>query len=92
MQLEQCGLHDRDRQSHVTPPCRSFLGSFEYDDVPESLMYSSDEDEAEAEVKDEDDADDASGDDYDSGDDNDNAQQSVADGMYPKLFGCLFAC
>jgi hypothetical protein len=41
MQLERCGLHHR--QSYVTPPCRSFLGSFEDDDVPEPLVYSSDE-------------------------------------------------
>ncbi len=73
MHLERCGLHDR--QCHLTLPCRSFLGSFEDDDVPEPLVYTSDEDESEAEE--EEDGND-SGDDNDSWDDHDDVQPCVA--------------
>ncbi len=91
MQLERYGLHDR--QSHVTPPCRSFLGSIEDDGVSEPLLYSSDKDESKAEEEeDEDVEDDESGDDNDAGDDTNDAQPSVADGMYPNIIRFLFEC
>ncbi len=62
MQLEQCGL--RDKHSHITATCRTFLGRFPDDDLPESPEDSSDEnaeDDDEEVAKDDDDDDDEDG-------------------------------
>ncbi len=58
MQLERGGLQDK--HSHVTATCRTSLGKFLDDDLPETLVDSSDEDaeeEEEEEEKEEDDED-----------------------------------
>jgi hypothetical protein len=90
MQLERCRLHDK--HSHVTATCRTFLGRFPDNTLPESPEDSSDEDaeEEEEEQDDDDDEDedeeDADDEDDDSGDGNDAiALPSDGDGMYPNL-------
>jgi hypothetical protein len=90
MQLERCELNYK--HSHVTATCRTFIGSFPDDDLPESPEDSSDEDaedEEEEELDDDDeDEDEEEADDMDddSGDCN-NAivLPSDGDGMYPNL-------
>ena len=78
---------------------RPLLGSIEDNDVPELMEYSDDEDESDAEEKEgeEEEGEEEEGEEEedDSGDDNDSdadddAQPSVADGMYPNLFMFLF--
>ena len=86
MQLEWSALHDK--ESHVTPPRRSLLGSFEDNNLPPELI---DSDEADAEEEDGDDEEDD-----DSGDDNahdsvEDAQQSVDEGFSHNILISLFA-
>ena len=67
MQLELCGLHDR--QSHVAPPRRSLLGSIDDNNIPPELIDSGEADEEE-EDDDDNDNDNDDDDDDDSRDDN----------------------
>ena len=91
MQLERCGFHDR--ESHVTPPRRSLLGSIEDKNIPTEP----DSDEADAEEEeDEDEEEDADDDAYDSGDDKahymvEDAQQSVDEGLLHNIL-VIFIC
>ncbi len=77
MQLELCGLHDTDKHSHVNATCRTFLGRFPDDDLPESPDDSSNEDAEDDDEEEQDDEDDdedegeADGENNDSGDCND---------------------
>ncbi len=90
LQLELCWLHNI--QSHVTPQRTSILGSFEDDAGPKSLVDSDDEEESDVEEADEDDDENVDAwDDNDSSHDNDDAQPSVADGMYPDFSVYLIA-
>ncbi len=59
MQLERCGLHDK--HSHVTATCRTFLGRFPDDALPESPDDSSNEDAEDEEGEEQDDEDEDAG-------------------------------
>ncbi len=84
MQLERCGLHDR--QSHVTPPRRALMESIEDENGPPEPDDSNDDEEAEEDEDSEDEDshgedEDVEDDDDDDVDDDDSADEAQYPGM-----------